>query len=78
MALKEELRRASDKIKDLSHEMSYVEKEGFAHALQRKPMFRDKQEAEKYIDNKENDPSSAKVMLVVKEIEETLKNIRWK
>lgn len=77
MSLSNELRKASDKIKSLSTEMLDVDKEGFSRTLQRKPMFRDKEEARKYMDDKGQDPSRARVTLIWKQLEETLKDIRW-
>jgi len=77
MSLANELKRVADKLKNLLIDIGDIDKEGFSHIVQRKPMFRDKQEAEQYMDDKNKNPVRARATILVKEMEETIKSIRW-
>ena len=80
MSLANELKRVADKLKNLSidiGDIDSIDKEGFSHVIQRKPMFRNKQEAEQYMDDKNKNPVRARATILVKEMEETIKSIRW-
>ena len=78
MSLEKKLQKVADKLRNLSIDLGdvkQVDKEGFSHTLQRTPMFSD-QEIEKYKDDKNKNPERLRAVLVVKQMEETLKTIR--